>query len=293
METARRKRLSVSVQLEDALREKEARIISSPKGGASELVVVTPMGNCDEHEEKVLSLSCSLQEAGHSKLFRALYNDQCIGWSSRNGHKVYALHDYVKKLEKTMSSTTLLLVVDAFDVVVQQSTAEILEHYDSQPFPILFGGERWCYDLKTSNKLSSYSTQICSLPDVQAAILPGWFLNSGLLVSTLGTLVRFLDREISEFPIEGEKLHARAHTDDQAMWSYWYATLFPLIGLDTSGKFLVNGIVEEEQHQPIFDDQTGLVSFAGKTPAVMHFNGFAKEYNSFRQVQQHYRSRCG
>ncbi|CAB9526492.1 expressed unknown protein [Seminavis robusta] len=289
--------------LQVALAEKRQRPKLQSKSGTTidsttdsknnQLLVITPLGNSTSNEKGVHALKCSMKFRGHNPehLIRAKFDDK----DGYGGLDVKKIRTILKTLQELLSqqewpATTLILVVDAFDVVIQANPQEILQAYDAQPYPILFGAEAGCWNPVTKTLQSTVSAPLCTLPTHQTSIAKGLYLNSGVFLSTLGTLAAFLDHELNhqELPTEKEGLVALqgfpGQFNDQAYWGYWYTKYHPLIGIDNTGdnnnKLIIANIGRDHRSALRFDITTGLFALEdnnnGKqkqVPPVMHFPG--------------------
>ena len=205
-----------------------------------------------------------------------------------------------KKKKKNIDSSTIVVVVDAFDVIFQKPPSAIIRKYDEQEYPIVFGGDPSCWDPATSDIHSKVSTPFCSLPQEQrtrskeyeqrkqrqsegptseessssssSSLFPFLYLNSGVFISTLGTLRRFLhqaldidelpttsahgvaswngknDRESLNAPKNGTQNQPLLTVNDQAYWSYWYAAgrYNNVIGIDHHHESFIRNVVGKD-----------------------------------------------
>ena len=318
-----------NAMLQHAIQEKEnAR--QTYLETSSQVLVITPVGKSLHSKSKTTDyrvgtdttvdiLACSLRQHGFAHDLMLAEFDDTGGYASLTTAKIQAVHRVVRELlygnhpPHVWPETTLILVVDGFDVIVQTTPQQILEEYHNQPHPIVFGGDTFCWDPVTENDKAKNSTIFCSLPDQQRQIMlqrhdqrkadQHWYLNSGMYASTLGTLVRFLDVATNPFPTRDDGLMPLSSTKttrntnkngtppprldafrDQAYWSYWYVRYHPLVGLDAADKsFMANmnkklrsGLRFGEgvfYFKPKSNTTTTTTNMMGTIPALIHFPG--------------------
>ncbi|CAB9505271.1 expressed unknown protein [Seminavis robusta] len=276
-----------------ALAEKQQRHIHL----GSDVILITPLGNTTWNDEGVHGLKCSMTYRGHNPehLIRAHFDDS-EGFDGLDVKKIITVSNTVQELSLKWPATTLIVVVDAFDVVIQGKPEEIIDAYNSQPYPILFGSETSCWNPLTRTTASNVSTPLCAQPDLQRGILDGRYLNSGVFMSTLGTLVRFFAYVLHELPTENDGLapleRHPGHFNDQAYWGYWYTKYHPLIGLEVSDKFMVN-VDRRLKKKFHFDNSTGSMVLQGEVPPIMHFPGSPpKMFKPYVEAKQFFAELC-
>lgn len=172
-------------------------VIASSAAEATEenrVLVLSPIGNAMNNgggqesprrgykagHDNTFTLECTLLHENYPPLMRATFDDG-DGYDSLDIRKVRVVYDAAEDLlfRKRFSPTTLVVVVDAFDVVFQKSPLELLDAYDRQPHPIVAGGEPTCWDPLTGSVQSNVSTPFCSLPKRQRDLRDSYYLNSG------------------------------------------------------------------------------------------------------------------
>ncbi|CAB9504501.1 expressed unknown protein [Seminavis robusta] len=276
-----------------ALVEKQQRQIQM----ARDLLLVTPLGNSTADNKGVHALKCSMTSKGHNPehLVQSKFDDS-QGYVGLDIKKITAISKTLQELSLKKPATTLILVVDAFDVVIQGTPEEIIHAYDSQPYPILFGSETACWNAATKTSKNNASTPLCTHPILQRSIVNGRYLNSGIFMSTLGTLVRFFGDVLEELPSEREGLEPQQGQPgqfyDQAYWGYWYTKYHPLIGLEVRDELIVN--MDRRLRKGLaFDKKTGLLFVGNQAPPIMHFPGsHPKLFNPYVDAKQYYNELC-
>ena len=185
---------------------------------------------------------------------------------------------FSKQLQMGTHASTLFIVAD-YDVIVQQNASTIVQQYErlriSQPHDnIIMSSEEHCaYACRYKNP-----PPLARIPNAA----PWRWLNSGLSGGYVHQHVRYLDRM---FAATGGRL--RDAVDQEAITDEWYrAKGDPLnfIGIDYELDLMVN------MHQPHHWQHDYVLngrriyhkSFitSKSAPALVHFNGFAKNLNS-------------
>ena len=237
----------------------------------------------DEFRERMSALTNTIESSYENKKNRRLHTITCAGHyrpeieilrqsAHKYGHEVIelgfghknlqewgtGLSEKIRQLKEfcsKVSSDDLVLMVDAWDVIIQGTPEQILEAYDDMHVKILFGFERGC----VSNP--GNDNDVCPNPEKQDEIHKGLYLCSGLLLARASEILRFLNGK--EIP----------YKNDQTIWAEWYIKNHPTISLDTSRRILVNVFGSESE----LSLRNNLICFNSKPPMVVHFNGPAKE----------------
>ena len=303
----------IKTLMETAYPEKKALQQGKAK---AKVLVVSPLGETsvnksDNTEERkgykqgrddAFTLKCSLQVHGYPPLIPATFDDR-KGYDSLDIKKVQAISTTLQQLSSEHPTNTLVVVVDAFDVVIQHPPDILLERYNQQPYPIAVGGETFCWDPASGNRNSNVSTPFCTRPLEQSALsVQGYFLNSGVMMGPLHTLTQFLDYALQNLPSTQEGLVPWPGTqdqyNDQAYWGYWYTQYHPLIGLadadEPSGHLnLVANLIKMHPLKRNFKKETGLFQVGFRKPAIVHFPGAtAKEFPIYGMGMKYYREQC-
>ena len=262
------------------------------------LVVLAPAGHI---EPGLLALNNSCNFHGITLRWVA-FDDM----SSKSGGRVWSHSAIMGKFPAILGAvqglepSTVVLVVDAFDCLVQASARRIISSYRQQRHPILFGYEKICWRRSRNAHRVNRSTVTCTLPAMQEAIAPGKFLNSGLMLARAGLLADFLTRRLQDqWPGPSQGLHPK-YVADQPIWQHWYLRYYPFIGLDLDSHVLMNVMARIDRRtgsQPVevrrTHDGGGLYLCAPAMkvknraqhpsstsrcaiPTAVHFNGFSK-----------------
>ena len=117
-------------------------------------------------------------------------------------------------------------------------------------------------------------------------------------MSTLGTLVRFLEFVLMHTPLPTAKdglapwPGTTDQFNDQAYWSYWYVHYHPIIGLDDGNLQLIANIGKNRRRRTSLEEN-GVFKVMKKQPAILHFPGQgAKDFRVYTNGKEYYRQRC-
>ena len=138
-------------------------------------------------------------------------------------------------------------MVDAWDVIIQDTPSNIARAFHTMDVEVLLGYELAC----------NRNSDTCPNPEDQEAIHDGHFLCSGVLLGKARDILNVI--ETNGIP----------HENDQKTWALWYTANYPSIDLDMDQKIIAN--LGGGEHYISVND--GLVLTNGKAPMVAHFNG--------------------
>jgi hypothetical protein len=177
-----------------------------------------------------------------------------IGWEAHGnlGLKLKLMRDYVFSLDVN----DVVLFIDAYDVFFTGKSDDILERFDSFEKPIVFGSETSCSpDGSLGEKYPPSSTEFR-------------FLNSGLTIGKVWAL-----RECFKDYVYVDEIN------DQLWWSHKFLERQDLIELDYNNRIFLNCYSLNRHDISVSDDQ--IISYKGRHPLFLHFNGTAKAIMNF------------
>lgn len=161
---------------------------------------------------------------------------------------------YVKEFIHNLPDVDVVLVVDAYDVLVLASKEEILEKYLKCGYPVLFGAETNLFRKRHLNKyLKNYPKSPTKFR----------YLNAGTWIGRIGTL---------------KQIFAEIKCDmtecDQAKWTGYFVTHQELIGLDYQCELFLNlhKVYKREINLDVPNGRVTLITNESK-PCCIHGNG--------------------
>lgn len=180
-------------------------------------------------------------------------NENLMKWGPNLYEKIVLL----EKFCRSVHADDLILMVDAWDVIIQDTPANIVEALTNFKTKVLFGYELACAHNGTEDN------DTCPLPDKQNSIHHGRYLCSGVLIGRAGDILQVI-----------EKSGGIPYHNDQTTWARWYIENYPSIDLDLNQTIIANLCGSEDQ--TYFEN--GLVRVGANTPMVCHFNGYEPKH---------------
>ena len=163
--------------------------------------------------------------------------------------KLYLIKDYLKKL----NDNDLLLLSDAWDVLVIGTKEQVLEKYKKFNMPIVVSAEKMCWPDK--DRASQYNTLQEAFP----------YLNSGGYIGTVKALKTVFEN------YNNEKI-----VDDQRFWTDMYFKYKDLIVLDTKAEIFIS-LMKTDVNNYKFENSVFTYKETGTNPLIIHGNGWQKD----------------
>ena len=193
----------------------------------------------------------SAEEHGFKPNILGLHEKKTAGHSTGDfSFKIKYHLDFCKKRKPD----DIVIITDAWDVIVVNDCDSILKLYKSFNKDIVIGGEKFCWP----DILNFYKFNFLSVP------FP--YINAGLLMGRAGVIKDIIEKYRKNGPI-----------DDQRMWTTAYFENRSIIAIDEKAKIFLNMLYTNKQ-DIVYEDNKLKYKPTNTYPIFVHARGFDKSY---------------
>jgi GR25 family glycosyltransferase involved in LPS biosynthesis len=221
----------------------------------------------DESKASMLIKSCNVNKIKIKNLCEGIPWNGGSMKSTGGGQKVNLLYDHLLELKKQDKGNFIVLFVDGFDVIINDTEKELLQKFNDMKVNIVFAAEKNCWpDQSLAKYFESYGND-------------NRFLNSGCIIGYVDSLLELIENKIKDTD------------DDQLFYQKKYLDKKKELNAVLDYEcYIFTCLAGAEREIGYLSNRQFVNGYTNSCPSILHGNGGDKSKQKYKQICDEYLS---